>query len=163
MFSCNLRLCWHCTLKLLWSWVAPISKVKYRVLDKSCATLLCSIWTVGSGINRSEDCNPLRWKFQGSENWELVHQTLLVNHPSLMFNVCGQLVLVLCWATPNIVECYNVVSVCTPCCMLLHVIGSCRAKFETGQTLPSSQGGAGVGGGLRIWKWWGCSLSCLGV
>ena len=29
----------------------------------------------------------------------------------------------------------HVVSVCTPCCMLLRVIWSCRAKFETGQTL----------------------------
>ena len=26
-----------------------------------------------------------------------------------------------------------VTSVCTPCCMLLHVVGSCCAKFETGQ------------------------------
>ena len=36
--------------------------------------------------------------------------------------------------------------------MLLHVIGSCRAKFETGQTLPSSQGGRGWGGGTPHMK-----------
>ena len=29
----------------------------------------------------------------------------------------------------------HVASVCTPCCMLLGVIWSCCAKFETGQTL----------------------------
>ena len=28
----------------------------------------------------------------------------------------------------------HVASVCTPCCMLLLVVGSCCAKFETGQT-----------------------------
>ena len=28
----------------------------------------------------------------------------------------------------------HVASVCTPCCMLLSVVGSCCAKFETGQT-----------------------------
>ena len=28
----------------------------------------------------------------------------------------------------------DVASVCTPCCMLLRVVGSCCAKFETGQT-----------------------------
>ena len=28
----------------------------------------------------------------------------------------------------------HVVSLCAPCCMLLRVIGSCCAKFETGQT-----------------------------
>ena len=28
----------------------------------------------------------------------------------------------------------HVASVCTPCCMLLRVVGSCCAKFETGQT-----------------------------
>ena len=28
----------------------------------------------------------------------------------------------------------HVVPVCTPCCMLLRVVGSCCAKFETGQT-----------------------------
>ena len=28
----------------------------------------------------------------------------------------------------------HVASVCTPCCMLLCVVGSCCAKFETGQT-----------------------------
>ena len=28
----------------------------------------------------------------------------------------------------------HVASVCTPCCMLWHVVGSCCAKFETGQT-----------------------------
>ena len=27
-----------------------------------------------------------------------------------------------------------VLSVCTPCCMLLHVVGSCYAKFETSRT-----------------------------
>jgi len=29
----------------------------------------------------------------------------------------------------------HVKSVCTPCCMLLRVVGSCCAKMETGQTL----------------------------
>ena len=29
----------------------------------------------------------------------------------------------------------HVASFCAPCCMLLRVIGSCCAKFETGQTL----------------------------
>ena len=28
----------------------------------------------------------------------------------------------------------HVASVCTPCCMLLHVVACCFAKFETGQT-----------------------------
>ena len=28
----------------------------------------------------------------------------------------------------------HVAPVCTPCCMLLSVVGSCCAKFETGQT-----------------------------
>ena len=28
----------------------------------------------------------------------------------------------------------HVASCCTPCCMLLRVVGSCCAKFETGQT-----------------------------
>ena len=27
-----------------------------------------------------------------------------------------------------------VLSICTPCCMLLHVVGSCYAKFETSRT-----------------------------
>ena len=56
-----------------------------------------------------------------------------------------------CWLTsPNIVGCYSCVhlhtllhtpfvhpvvhSICTPCCILLSVIGSGCAKFETGQT-----------------------------
>ena len=44
-----------------------------------------------------------------------------------------------CWQTTlKIVECY-VASVRTSCCMLLRVIGSCRAKFETGQTLSHVQ------------------------
>ena len=30
------------------------------------------------------------------------------------------------------------VFVCTPCCMLLRVVRSCRAKFETGQTFEST-------------------------
>ena len=29
----------------------------------------------------------------------------------------------------------HVASVCTPCCMLMQVVGSCCAKVETGQTL----------------------------
>ena len=32
-----------------------------------------------------------------------------------------------CWAQ-------HVASVCTPCCVLLRLVGSCRMKFETGQT-----------------------------
>ena len=33
----------------------------------------------------------------------------------------------------------HVVSVCTPCCMLLRVFGSCCGKFETGQTFSCVQ------------------------
>ena len=44
-----------------------------------------------------------------------------------------------CWPTsPKIVGCY-VASVRTPCCMLLRVIGSCYAKYETGQTFSHVQ------------------------
>ena len=35
----------------------------------------------------------------------------------------------------------HVVSVCTHCCMLLFVVGSCCAKFETGQTFSPVQTG----------------------
>ena len=43
-----------------------------------------------------------------------------------------------CWSTTtNIVGMLHVASVCTPCCMLLHVVGSCCTKFETGQQLPT--------------------------
>ena len=31
----------------------------------------------------------------------------------------------------------HVASVCTACCMLLHFVGSCCAKFEVGQILPT--------------------------
>ena len=31
----------------------------------------------------------------------------------------------------------HVASVCTACCMLLHFVGSCCAKFEIGQILPT--------------------------
>ena len=34
---------------------------------------------------------------------------------------------------------WHVASVCTPCCMLLRVVGSCCAKFETGQTFSYVQ------------------------
>ena len=30
-------------------------------------------------------------------------------------------------------------SVCKPCCMMLHVVGSCCAKYETGQTFSYVQ------------------------
>ena len=33
----------------------------------------------------------------------------------------------------------HVESVCTPCCTLLRVVGSCCAKFETGQTFSYVQ------------------------
>ena len=33
----------------------------------------------------------------------------------------------------------HVASVCTPCCMLLRVVGSCCTKFETGQTFSCEQ------------------------
>ena len=33
----------------------------------------------------------------------------------------------------------HVASVCTPCCMLLDVVGRCCAKFETGQTFSPVQ------------------------
>ena len=33
----------------------------------------------------------------------------------------------------------HVASVCTPCCMLLRVVGSCCAKLETGQTFSYVQ------------------------
>ena len=46
--------------------------------------------------------------------------TLLANSPKL------------CWML-------RVASVCTPCCMLVHVIGSCCAKFETDQTFSYVQ------------------------
>ena len=35
-----------------------------------------------------------------------------------------------CW-----IKMLHVASVCTPCCMLLHAVGSCCAMFETSQTL----------------------------
>ena len=35
----------------------------------------------------------------------------------------------------NIVECHMIKSGCTPCCMLMQVVGSCCAKVETGQNL----------------------------
>ena len=38
------------------------------------------------------------------------------------------------WLTNSQQCCLHVASVCTPCCMLLRVVGSCCAKFETGQT-----------------------------
>ena len=38
----------------------------------------------------------------------------------------------------------HVASVCTPCCMLWHVVGSCCAKFETGQTLSYVQTNASI-------------------
>ena len=34
----------------------------------------------------------------------------------------------------NIVGCYMLCPVCTSCCMLLRVVGSCFAKFDTSQT-----------------------------
>ena len=48
-----------------------------------------------------------------------------------------------CWpTTPNAVGCLiHVASVCTPCCMLLRIFGSCCAKFETGQTFSYVQTG----------------------
>ena len=40
-----------------------------------------------------------------------------------------------CWSrTPSIVW-MHVTCFCTPCCMLLRVVGTCCAKFGTGQTL----------------------------
>ena len=45
-----------------------------------------------------------------------------------------------CWpTTPNILGCYMLRPVCTPCCMLLRVVGKCCAKFKTGQTLNHVQ------------------------
>ena len=35
----------------------------------------------------------------------------------------------------------HVASVCTPCCMLLRVVGSCCVKFEIGQTFSFVQNG----------------------
>ena len=35
----------------------------------------------------------------------------------------------------------HVASVCTPCCVLLRVVGSCQMKFETGQTSSNTQHG----------------------
>jgi len=40
----------------------------------------------------------------------------------------------------------HVASVCTPCCVLLRVVGSCCGKFETGQTfMPLANGRNNVG------------------
>ena len=43
--------------------------------------------------------------------------------------------------TNNSQHCWmlHVVSVCTPCCMLLDVVSCCCAKFETGQTFSPVQ------------------------
>ena len=43
--------------------------------------------------------------------------------------------------TNNSQHCWtlHVVSVCTPCCMLLRLVGSCCAKFETGKTFSPVQ------------------------
>ena len=43
--------------------------------------------------------------------------------------------------TNNSQHCWmlHVVSVCTPCCMLLNVVACCGAKFETGQTCSPVQ------------------------
>ena len=34
----------------------------------------------------------------------------------------------------RLLDVHAAASVCTPCCMLLRIVGSCYAKFETGQT-----------------------------
>ena len=45
-----------------------------------------------------------------------------------------------CWpTTPKIAGFYILRPFCTPCCMLLHAVRSCCAKFETGQTFSSLQ------------------------
>ena len=45
-----------------------------------------------------------------------------------------------CWPTTlNILWMLHVASVCTPCCMLLCVVGSCCTKFETDQTFSYVQ------------------------
>ena len=40
------------------------------------------------------------------------------------------------WLANNSQHCWmwHVASICTPCCMLLDVVGSCCTEFETGQT-----------------------------
>ena len=43
-------------------------------------------------------------------------------------NVVGQ-------QLPRLLDVHDAASVCTPCCMLFRIVGSCYAKFETGQTL----------------------------
>ena len=61
-----------------------------------------------------------------------------------------------CWpSTPNIVRCYMLRPLAHPeCCMLLRVVMSCCAKFETGQTLSYAQTDATIPNiaGQQCWE-----------